>query len=161
MNNVLDIMEVRNQMVAEKTKQTLLAYNELSMQYGLCLSEEDVRELIECRNVAVKEVGRVEFGEGILPKLIYAFCDSPYINSDSYKDILAELQEAFYYFKNETMETYTDDELIEYMVKVFNGSAEGSVEYLVETSLERLARAIKKRNLLSECEEDDDGGELF
>ena len=42
----------------------------------------------------------------------------------------AELQEAFYYFKTEAMEQFSDDELIEYMVKVFNGRAQGSTEYL-------------------------------
>ena len=50
------------------------------------------------------------------------------------------MQEAFYYFKTEAMDQFSDDELIEYMVKVFNGRAQGSAEYLTSTSLEALAR---------------------
>ena len=38
------------------------------------------------------------------------------------------------------MDYFSDEELIEYMVKVFNGRAQGSAEYLSGTSLEALAR---------------------
>ena len=54
--------------------------------------------------------------------------------------MLAQLQEAFYYYKTEALDFYTDDELIEYMVCVFNGRAQGSAEYLIETSLDALCR---------------------
>jgi len=53
---------------------------------------------------------------------------------------LAELQEAFYYYKTECKDAFTDDELIEYTVKVFNGRAHGSAEYLISTSLDDLRR---------------------
>lgn len=76
----------------------------------------------------MKKTGRIEFAGGILPKLIYAFCDSPYIQQENYESTLAELQEAFYYFKSESLEQFTDDELIEFMVKVFNGRAQGCGE---------------------------------
>ena len=75
-----------------------------------------------------------------MPKLIYAFCDSPYIDRDNWESTLAELQEAFYYFKSDSQDKYTDDELIEFMVKVFNGRAQGSAEYLIGTSLDSLCR---------------------
>lgn len=38
------------------------------------------------------------------------------------------------------LEQYTDDELIDFMVRVFNGRAQGSIEYLMGTSLETMCR---------------------
>lgn len=114
--------------------------NAYSENFGLVLSESEITELVSCRAEALRASGRIEFGGGILPKLIQAFCDSPYIDQDNYADTIAELQEAFYYFKTEAMDRFSDEELIEFMVKVFNGRAQGSAEYLSGTSLEALAR---------------------
>lgn len=114
--------------------------NAYSGKFGLVLSETEITDLVTSRAEALRASGRIEFGGGILPKLIEAFCDSPYIEQENYADILAELQEAFYYFKTEAMDFFSDEELIEYMVKVFNGRAQGSAEYLSGTSLEALAR---------------------
>ena len=114
--------------------------NAYSRKFGLVLSETEITDLVTSRAEALRASGRIEFGGGILPKLIEAFCDSPYIEQENYADTLAELQEAFYYFKTEAMDYFSDEELIEYMVKVFNGRAQGSAEYLSGTSLEALAR---------------------
>ena len=43
---------------------------------------------------------RVEFGEGIVPKIIYEFCDSNYIDQNNYVDTIIRLQEIFYLYKN-------------------------------------------------------------
>ena len=114
--------------------------NAYSRKFGLVLSETEITDLVISRAEALRASGRIEFGGGILPKLIEAFCVSPYIEQENYADTLAELQEAFYYFKTEAMDYFSDEELIEYMVKVFNGRAQGSAEYLSGTSLEALAR---------------------
>lgn len=121
-------------------QQEIRECNEYSGRFGLTLSEKEITSLVTSRAEALRASGRIEFGGGIIPKFIKAFCDSPYIEQDNYADTLAELQEAFYYFKTEAMDRFSDDELIEYMVKVFNGRAQGSVEYLLGTSLEALAR---------------------
>lgn len=117
--------------------------NAYSSAFGLVLSEPEIEGLVVSRAEALRASGRIEFGGGILPKLIRAFCDSPFIDSDNYAAVLAELQEAFYYFKTEAKERFSDDELIEIMAAVFNGRAQGSVEYLTGTSLEALARAAR------------------
>lgn len=140
MDNMLDILRNRNQLAIEDAKREIRLCNEFTEKFGLKLSEEEIGELVQCRAAALKNAGRVEFGGGILPRLIYAFCDSPYIEQDNYEATLAELQEAFYYYKSEALDLYTDDELIEFMVKVFNGRAQGSAEYLIETSLDALCR---------------------
>ena len=123
-----------------KETQELRSVNEFSIKYGLSLSENQIQNLAEKRFEALKDTGRIEFGEGILKKLIYAFCDSPYIHQQNYEDTIIELQEAFYYFKNETDDQLTDDELIEYMKASFDGIGQGSVEFLTGSSLEELRR---------------------
>ena len=132
--------------------------NAYSENFGLVLSESEITELVSCRAEALRASGRIEFGGGILPKLILAFCDSPYIDQDNYVDTIAELQEAFYYFKTEAMDRFSDEELIEFMVKVFNGRAQGSAEYLSGTSLEALARYARTNFDPFDAEE---AGDLF
>ena len=53
--------------------------NELTRKFGVSLSDEAIERLINKRFEALKNTGRIEFDEGILKKLIEAFCDSPYI----------------------------------------------------------------------------------
>lgn len=130
-------------------QQTLAAQRELrdcnaySGRFGLTLRESEIAELVESRAEALRASGRIEFGGGILPKLIRAICDSPFIMQEDYAAVLSELQEAFYRFKNETMDRLTDDELIGLMVKAFNERAQGSAEYLAEMSLEALTRCAE------------------
>lgn len=66
----------------------LKSCNEMTIKYGLTLSNEDINELVENRFKSLKDTGRIEFSEGVLKKLVEAFCDSPYIMQQNYKDIL-------------------------------------------------------------------------
>lgn len=158
MKDLLAIFQNQNQLAAEEAKQEIRACNEFTERFGLWLSEEEIGALVQSRVQALKNSGRVEFGGGILPKLIYAFCDSPYMEQENYESVLEELQEAFYYYKSEAQDAYTDEELIEFMVSVFNGRAQGSVEYLTGTSLEALCRYA--RNGYDERDADE-AGDLF
>ena len=124
-------------------RQELRGCNAYSARFGLTLRENEIAELVTSRAEALRATGRIEFGGGILPKLIRALCDSPFIMQEDYAAVLSELQEAFYRFKNEAMDRLTDDELIELMAKVFNGRAQGSAEYLAEMSLEVLTRCAR------------------
>ena len=110
---------------------------------GLSLTENQFHNLQQHRCQALQSTGRVEFGESILKKLICVFCDSPYVSQDNYEETLIELQDLFYYFKNESMEKLSDDELIEAMYHLFHAEAHGSLEYLAGTSLETLCRALR------------------
>ena len=117
--------------------------NALTAPYGLVLSQQQLLALTERRFQALKATGRVEFGEGIVQRLAYTFGDSPYISQHNYEETLAELQDIFYYFKNESMDTLADDELLEAMKSVFDGRAQGSLEYLTGTALEDLCRILR------------------
>ncbi len=127
-------------MQVSAAREELRCCEDLNQLYGLTLTEQDVTELVQCRAEVLRATNRVEFGGGILPKLIRAFCSSPYVDRENYAATLAQLQEAFYYFKNESQDLFSDDELIEFMEKVFNGKAAGSTELLCAISLEELCR---------------------
>lgn len=128
------------QLQLEAAKEEIRCCDDLNRLYGLVLTEADITELVELRGQALRNTGRMEFGGGILPKLIRAFCKSPYVDNRNYATVLADLQDAFYYFKNESEDLFSDDDLIEFMAKVFNGQAEGSTELLCTISLEDLCR---------------------
>lgn len=158
METMMELLQKGNLLQRETAKKELFACNSLSAQYGLSLSDDAIEELLEAREESLKRAGRVEFGGGILPKLIYAFCDSPYVEQEHYEELLVELQDAFYYFKNESLDLYTDDELIDFMSAVFNGRAQGSVEYLLSTSVEALCRFARTG---FDEHDADEAGDLF
>lgn len=124
--------------------QKVVECNQYTTKFGVCLSEQEAVVLLEARKSSLREQERIEFGEGILPKLIFNFCDSPYIYQDNYVDTLESLQNIFYLYKNESLDELSDDDLIEYMKKEFEGECQGSLEHLEDTSLERFARNIRR-----------------
>ena len=139
-DSYLEIVNKRKQIEFANIKKC----NKYTTQYGLVLSNDQINNLLERRKETLKETGRIEFREGIIDKLIKEFCDSPYINQENYAETLYELIEIFYEYKNETMDLITDDELIEFMKKSFDGIAGGDLEYLSGTVMYRM-----RENLLS------------
>lgn len=121
----------------------LLEQNKDTSRFGVSLKEEDALRLIEAQATTLKEQQRFEFGEGILHKLIGAFCDSTYLYQDNYVETLEALQSIFYLYKNESLDDVSDDELIEYMRNCFEHVCQGSLEYLEDTCLEDFARKIR------------------
>ena len=126
--------------------------NELAYAYGNVLSEAQLHSLIRAEAVTLRDYGRLEFGEGILPRLLYTFCDSPLIPKSDYFDTLCALEELFYAYHNELNDMMSDDELLEAMHKVFHGRAQGSLEYMENISPGKLIRALNGE----EAEDDDD-----
>lgn len=122
---------------------TLIECNSYTKKFGVSLSNEDAVYLLECRKNTLKSNERIEFEEGILSKLIFTFCDSPFIYQENYTDTLEALQDIFYLYKNESLDELSDDELLNYMKKLFDGTCQGSLEYLEDTCLENFCRNIR------------------
>lgn len=131
----MDFLVPRDVQIANTVKDLQIC-NRLTESCGLALSPTQMLVLAERRVEALRATDRVEFGEGILKKLIIAFRDSPYLSQHSYEETLTELQDLFYQLKNETRDRLTDDELLERMKYAFNGRAQGALE-LIEQFLER------------------------
>ena len=121
----------------------LLLTNQYTQQYGLVLTQEDTELILEGRKNALQEQRRVEFGESILPRIIFEFCDSAYIRQDNYTQTLLRLQEIFFLYKNEMKDEITDDELLHFMKEQFETICYGDLEYLEGTCLTGFAEAIR------------------
>ena len=118
---------------------------------------------METRFIALSENGRIEFGGGVIDKIIKEFCDSPYISMHNYTQTIHELLEIFYYYKNETLDLVSDDDMIMHMKTAFDGTCQGSLDLLSWRELDRFARNLRSGypvdysdNALSEDEEDED-----
>lgn len=141
MNEKLALMG-QDALVAQ-TKDTLRQCNQITAGVGLSLSETQISTLATHRVRTLQHTGRIEFGEGILKKLVAKFLDSPYLYQRNYEETLSSLQETFYSLKNETNDRISDDELLDGMKVIFDGKAQGSLDYLAEVPLDLLLRAIQ------------------
>lgn len=127
-------------------------------RFGLTMSPKTLAALCEKHEEALRDNRRIEFGAGTMKKLVLAFADSPFMDDECYADRLSELIDAFYYFKNESLDLISDDELIDQMRKAFD-RYEGDTEAVACISLERLCRMRRFGIELDEeedVEEEDD-----
>lgn len=136
-NNWLDLLQNKNQL------SKVIETNQYTKQFGLTLSQQDAQLILENRKMALREQKRIEFGEGITPKLIHEFCDSGYIDQSNYVDTIIRLQEIFYLYKNEMNDGITDDELIHLMKEQYEMLCFGDLDYLESTCLSDFAQAIR------------------
>ncbi|WP_418791908.1 DUF6323 family protein [Phosphitispora sp. TUW77] len=129
--------------------------NKITLRYGLVLSPQEAAELVETQTTALRTNGRIEFGSGVINKIIIKFCDSPFLAKHNYAPILNDLIETFYYFKNETLNEIDDDDLISLMKTYFDQNCRGSIELLQNRELELMARNIRYgiRNYMSMCKD--------
>ena len=130
---------------SEHQLEQILTCNQYTKKFGLELSKEDAMILLADRKDSLIRQQRIEFGEGILPALIFAFCDSPYLYQDNYVETIGRLQDIFYLLKNETLDTVSDEDLIRYMKHQFDGVCAGSLDHLEETVAEQCIRSIRKK----------------
>lgn len=130
--------------IQEKTQiQAVAEANQYTERFGISISGKEARELVACKNESLKKYGRVEFGESILKKLIYVFCDSDYVRQDNFTPVVSRLQDIFFQFKNEAMDLITDDELLTYMREQFDEVCFGDLDYLEGTCLSIFAQALR------------------
>lgn len=121
----------------------ILKINERSLLFGIYLTPSDALELVETRSQALCAYGRVEIGSATIGKIIEMFCDSSYIFQAIYAETINELLETFYYFKNESLDLISDDDLIEIMKDYYEHRCHGSIELLQHRELELLARNLR------------------
>ena len=131
--------QMNGRMWLEQVRET----NQYTEKYGLTLSPEDTEILLAEKKQILKKERRVEFGESLLPRIIYTFCDSSYISQDEYVDTLVRLQEIFYLYKNEMQDEITDEELLNFMKEQFETVCFGDFDYLEGTCLDIFAQAVR------------------
>lgn len=127
--------------------------NNFTADYGLVLTHVQAVELIETRTYALNANGRIEFGGGVIDKIIKEFCDSPYISMHNYAETLHDLIEMFYYYKNESLELISDDDLIKFMKDKFDGVCQGSLELLSGRELAKMSHNLRYSYAPDYCED--------
>ena len=134
-------------LASNRDKEELAAINSrneiIGRQFGLSLTREETGALLAARQESLKKHQRVEFGRGILDKLMFVFCDSQYISRQDYARTLARLQDIFYACKNEAQDRLTDEELLAFMKDQFETVCFGDMEYLEGTCLARFSAAAR------------------
>ena len=123
--------------------QVLAAVNRQTARYGLALTQEEMPALAESRVRSLRDTGRVELGEGILPRLIDAFCDSPNLHQADYAGTLEALQTIFYRWKNEAGDLTPDEDVLRLLRRAFD-RAGGSTDCLEGFSLGELAKRMRE-----------------
>lgn len=121
----------------------IMGCNDYTKKFGLIISQNQAIELVKTRSIALNHNGRIEFGGGIIDIIIKEFCDSVYISMENYTQIINGLIEAFYYYKNETLDLISDEDLIKFMKFSFDGVCQGSVELLIGHQLYEFARKLR------------------
>lgn len=126
-----------------KTVMELLSLNEKTKERGLVLTPNDVKTLVVFRNKVLRDHARVELDIGVLKELIEVFSTSPYMEREHYVETINELQEIFYYLRNETEDKIGDVKLIQRMNDFYNGPCAGSLE-LLKSKMEELAENFRR-----------------
>jgi len=157
-----ELIRISSSLIQEQAVSEIEKCNDLTSRFGLVLSHNDAIELVETRSLSLKNNGRIEFGGGVINIILNEFCDSPYITMYNYAGTIHDLVEMFYYYKNETLDLMSDEDLIKFMRNSFDGTCRGSLELLSGRELARMARDLRYGYYPEyleneECEEDEDG----
>ena len=143
-------------LVKEQSITQVLQCNEKTAEYQLTLTKQEAELLIDTRQEALKANQRIEIGGGIINKIIDHFKTSPYISQYNYASTISELIDTFYYFKNETLDEISDDDLIELMEELFDGGCHGSIDLLQGREMERIAHNIRYGTWADENEDEEE-----
>ena len=136
-------------MLMEKYVRNLLECNEKTKDYGLKLTLEEAKSIIDTRNNALLSHGRVDLGIDAAMGIIETFYTSSYINAENYVSTINEVQEIFYYMKNETEDLIADDKLIQIIKSHFENTCGGSIE-LLKSTLDEFAANFRRKAGMSE-----------
>lgn len=131
----------------------VVALNEVSAEYGLTLTESQIIDLMETRGNALHENNRIEIGLGAVKKIIENFCSSSFINNDNYSETLNELVEMFYYYKTESHDSISDNDLINMMFDHFENKYFGSIKMMQSKDFNFINK-YEKKSLKTENNED-------
>ena len=117
--------------------------NQKTALVGVALTKGEIEMLVESKQEILKETQRFEFGRGILPDLLMEFCDSEYIDQNNYAEVISQLQEVFYTYKNDMQDQITDIELLDLMRYTFENVCFGDIGLLESLYLDEYARKVR------------------
>ena len=130
-NIILSSLNNKNLVVV---KNEILKINEDSALYGLTLSSKDIEDVVKYRGESLKTYGRIELNIDVTKKIMEKLYTSQYTNKEDYVEKINDIQDIFYYLKNETLDEISDNEIMDIISEFYeksNGEI-GNVQNLVE-----------------------------
>ncbi len=124
----------------------LLALNDTIDQYGLVLTVEQTKDLLDTRRRALNENHRVEIGVGAVIPLSKKFAQSSYLDAGNFADGMNVILEMFYYYKTETRDTIPDDDLIDMLYDWFEYKYHGDLELMQNDYFEKAGKTSVEEN---------------
>lgn len=115
----------------EMIKNNIIMLNDKTKEFGLTLTEEQITNLIDTRQYALKDNSLTELGSSILEDIILEFYSSPYISKIDYDETLYELVEIFYALRKKFNLSTPDAHIIKLMREHFDDDAYGATELLI------------------------------
>jgi hypothetical protein len=137
-NGIINLSSLNSLSITDK----ILKCNEKISKYGLIVSKEQAIKLLETRNDTLQRTDRVEFTDGIIDVLITTFASSKYITQNNLEEMINNLIEIFYYYKNETLDELDDYHIITLMKELFENKCYGEFE-LLNSELDKIAYDIR------------------
>ncbi len=135
----------QQQLILARNSEALLSLNAMTENYGLRLSPAEAAALTAEEQRLLTGHGRIALSS-ILPAIVDAFCDSPYLLKEDYPDTLALLADTFYALKNEADNRWEDEELLAMMRDCYDHAAQGDLDFMAEVTLGELERRHMLRN---------------
>ncbi|MBP1042691.1 hypothetical protein I6N95_16870 [Vagococcus sp. BWB3-3] len=118
------------------------------------LTTQDSQELLIIRHEQLVATHRLELSTLPLESLTEHLSFSPHLTHHHFLSLIGECLEIFYWIRNESPKTITDDDLIDLMIEVFNNRTEGSLEG-TRNYLESWVRFAPPLILTKELNDDD------
>ncbi|GIN73300.1 hypothetical protein J14TS2_37750 [Bacillus sp. J14TS2] len=134
-----------NSSMLDKYTDEIVEVNQKTKEFGLELTRDEIKNIIVARNQVLHSYGRVELSVDVTKELAAVFCASPHVDNKNYVSTLYELQEIFYYLKNETEDKIGDSPLIAVMKNYFDDVCNGSLE-LLKSKLEEFAERFRNES---------------
>ena len=132
-----------NNLIAIKNQ--ILEINDKSVDYGLVLSPKDVEEVIKSRKDSLKTYGRIDLNMDITEKIMEILYTSQYTDKDDYLELINDLQDIFYYLKNETLDEISDNEILD-KISEFYEKTSGRIDN-VQNLAEKFANDYRLKRL--------------
>lgn len=137
----LSLIDIMGKGMSVNLQNELLNLNDKSIYYGLSLSQKDTQVIVESRDLSLRDMGRIELGIDITKKIVEFVYKSPYTNREDYLENIVDIQESFYYLKNETLDLISDNDAVDLLAEMYDKFC-GETKY-IQSVVEDYARIFK------------------